>query len=468
MSTNQWVPLHERERLSIPHMLAISANQLAACLIWTPIGLLINPMCTIFKISNVFTTLIILVGPISGLIVPPIVAAYSDKTTLKWGRRRIWMVIGEVLALLGLMFLAFCDKIGSSNGVHVTFLVLGQIIASVGGNIFNGPGRTMCTDLTPDSQQVMMSNFCQIHNGLAGVISNLIGALKLYEYAGMQNAQFVLLISCLVGCAALILSIVVSHEEPITEPPKETGTQNPFLLVLQGFKLYSLPLWLVVAGFFLFNLGANQYNTQIANFMGMNVFGGDPTADEDTEAYKIYDSGVSHTQLLALIQTIIQVGFSFASTYFTNIVGLPGTWAFGLTCGAVAQVLFFFIMNKWVYVIASILWSFNQVIGNGVPYSVISLYGNKENMGAMLTVCIFAGNVAGFLANFMLTMGLGSVEWFKSNPGRLIGVPVVFTILGDIIGVYGIILCQKTLSSSELDNDDEKEDVDDADLKDEL
>ena len=233
------VPFNEKGKLSLLRLLAICANQLSSNLIWTPIGLLLNPMCQQFDINAACTTLIILIGPISGMIVPPLVAPLSDKCTLKWGRRRIFLVIGEIGAVVGLLFLAFCDRIGSTNAVHITFLVLGQLIVSVFGNVFNGPGRSLCSDLAPESQQVVVSNFCQVHGGLAGLISNIVGAVKLYEKAHMDNAQFVLLISCIVGFVALVISILASHEEQCTNPPN-VEFSNPIKVVFQSFKLHQI------------------------------------------------------------------------------------------------------------------------------------------------------------------------------------------------------------------------------------
>ena len=235
--SSDWVPYHDRDRLSIPHLLAISANQLASSMIWTPVGLLLNPMCQKFYLNNVVTTLIILIGPVAGLIAPPLASVYSDRCTLKWGRRRIFMVVGEVLAFIGLMLMAFCDKMGSAN---IFGLVAGQTIVSFGGNIFGSPGRTLCSDLAQDSQQVLVGNLCQVQGAIGNILSNLMGTLKLYEKAGMQNAQFTLLISCIVGFFALVISILASHEEPLTEPPPPG--KNPFSLIFESFKLLDMPM----------------------------------------------------------------------------------------------------------------------------------------------------------------------------------------------------------------------------------
>ena len=457
---SDWVPYHDRDRLSLPHLLAITANQLAAGMVWTPIGLLLNPMCELFGLNNVVTTLIILIGPVAGLIAPPLASVYSDRCMLKWGRRRIFMVLGEALAFVGLMLMAFCDKMGSAN---VFGLVAGQTIVSFGGNIFGSPGRTLCSDLAPDSQQVLVGNLCQVQGALGNIISNLMGTLKLADKVGMQNAQFTLLISCIVGFLALAISIAASHEEPLTEQPPPG--KNPFALIFESFKLLDLPMWLLCTGFLFFQLGANQWGTQLGSFLGKIVFKGSPDENAEAGLKKLYNDGVAHAQTLSLIQQCVQLAVSFGSTAITQLLGQKGIWLLGMTCGAVAQV-FFWIQpsNEWVYIVPAMLWAFDQVIGNSVPFNVISIYGDRNSLGGMLAVVTFMGNVAGFLANFLFTMGIGSVPWFKSNQGRIIGISMVFTILGAIVGVIGIKMLETTHVPDMLDNEDEideKEDIDD-------
>ena len=81
-------------------------------------------------------------------------------------------------------------------------------------------------------------------------------------------------------------------------------------------------------------------------------------------------------------------------------------------------------------------------------------------MAGMLTVVVFMGNVAGFICQFAFTMGLGSVGWFESNPGRLIAITFIFTLLAAICGVIGIKKCEAGLADKATLDVDEKEDVD--------
>ncbi|OHT11604.1 major facilitator superfamily transporter [Tritrichomonas foetus] len=446
-----WVPLCKRDSISTLWIVAICANQLTMNFIWVPIGALTNPYCQKLGLNNVATTLVQLIGSIVGILVPPFAAVWSDTTTMKFGRRRIYMICGEFLVLVGLMMVAFCRELSpKSHSGAIAVFVIGQILASVGGNSANGPGRSMCSDLVPPSQQVLVSNICTLYAGLSGVISNLIGALKLYQYTSMNNETLVLMVSCIIGFVSLVISVVVSPEEPLTEKPE---TVNPLRLIGQSFKFLTRDLGYICAAFLFFQLGVAMYSWNHTNYMGKVVFKGDASSNDG-----VYDSGVSHAQLLMLIQTIVQVVFSFLNTAVVNRIGLKNTWIFGMCCGIVCDLLFFFILDKWAYIISYITQGIVQVIANSTPYAMVTLITPSDKLAGIITIVIFFGNIAGVIAQFGLQMGLGSVAWFSANPGRLIGVSLVFLIVALVFGYLGFNVSGKNVENDFSESTDSSED----------
>ncbi|OHT14831.1 hypothetical protein TRFO_14778 [Tritrichomonas foetus] len=437
---DNWVPLCKRDRINPLWIVAICANQLTMNFIWVPIGALTNPYCQKLGLNNVATTLVQLIGSVVGILVPPFAAVWSDTTTMKFGRRRVWMIGGEFLVLVGLMMVAFCREMSpNSHGGAIAVFVIGQILASVGGNTANGPGRSMCSDLVPPSQQVLVSNICTLYAGLSGVISNLIGALKLYQYTSLNNETLVLMVSCIVGFVSLVISVAVSPEEPLTEKPE---TVNPLLLIGQSFKFLNRDLTCICLAFLFFQLGVAMYSWNHTNYMGKVVFNGDASSNDG-----IYDSGVSHAQLLMLIQTVVQVVYSFLNTPIINRIGLKATWIFGMCCAMVCDILFFLKVNEWVYIISYITQGIVQVIANSTPYVMVSLITPSDKLAGIITVVIFFGNIAGMIAQFGLQMGLGSIVWFSTNPGRLIGVSVVFLVVALVFGYLGFSISGKNVKN---------------------
>lgn len=456
---DDWVPLCKRDHINVAWVAAICLNQLTMNFIWLPTSALMNPFCQKLGLNNIAITFIQLIPSIIGLIVPPISAVYSDVTTLKWGRRRIYLVVGEVIVIVGLLMISFCRELGGhKQGPSVAFFVIGNILASAAGNAANGPGRSMCSDLVPPSQQVLVSNIVTLYGGLAGLISNLIGALKLYEHTSMSNETLILMLSCIIGVVALVISVVASPEEPLLEKPE---THNPYSLIIQSFKNLTKPILLVDLAFLFFQFGTQMYGWHCLNFFGKTIFGGDPEADDGSEPLKTYDHGVSHGQLLGVIQTIVQVVFSFINTPIVNKMGLRMSWEVGMVCGIIAEIFFLFKITKWVFIIPYMIMGICQVIANSCPYAVVSIISDSDKLAGNITSIVLFGNFGTLISQFAFNMGLGSIGWFKANEGRIIAIPAVFVVLAMICGWLGFSVDTKGADHEEQSSDVNEDTSDD-------
>ncbi|KAM0624441.1 hypothetical protein ACHAQF_009118 [Verticillium nonalfalfae] len=78
------------------------------------------------------TSLVWIAGPLSGLIVQPIVGVIADQSTSKWGRRRPFIVVGSIIVAFCLIVLGFTKEIvgffvaeeESARGFTITLAVL--------------------------------------------------------------------------------------------------------------------------------------------------------------------------------------------------------------------------------------------------------------------------------------------------------------------------------------------------------
>lgn len=57
------------------------------------------------------TSLVWIAGPLSGLIMQPLVGVITDRSTSKWGRRRPFMVVGSLLVGLCLLLLGWTTEL---------------------------------------------------------------------------------------------------------------------------------------------------------------------------------------------------------------------------------------------------------------------------------------------------------------------------------------------------------------------
>ena len=85
-------------------------------------------------------------GPLTGLIVQPIIGTLSDRTSSRWGRRTPYFLAGALMCALGLFFMPL------SASVLMAFSLL--FLLDVGNNVTMEPYRAYVSDrLNPDQRQ---------------------------------------------------------------------------------------------------------------------------------------------------------------------------------------------------------------------------------------------------------------------------------------------------------------------------
>jgi len=50
---------------------------------------------------------VFLAGPLSGLVVQPLIGVMADSCTSQWGRRRPFVLVGSILCVLGMLLLGW-------------------------------------------------------------------------------------------------------------------------------------------------------------------------------------------------------------------------------------------------------------------------------------------------------------------------------------------------------------------------
>ena len=108
-----------------------------------------------------------LAGPISGLVVQPLVGQLSDRTRGSSrcfaGKRRQWMWTGGLGLSASLLLMTFCSNLGlalgdAGNSTHPAALVLAVLAfwsAHFFLNALQGPARTLVVDAAPPEQQAL-------------------------------------------------------------------------------------------------------------------------------------------------------------------------------------------------------------------------------------------------------------------------------------------------------------------------
>ncbi|ETN37192.1 uncharacterized protein HMPREF1541_08182 [Cyphellophora europaea CBS 101466] len=139
------------------------------------------------------TSLVWVAGPLSGLIMQPVIGALSDKSTSKWGRRRPFMVIGSVVVGACLVLLGWTREVvelflgggegweegGWKRGPTVVLAVLSIYAIDFAINAVMAGCRSLIVDTLPLNQQQAGSAWAARMGAFGSVIGYFIGSMDL-------------------------------------------------------------------------------------------------------------------------------------------------------------------------------------------------------------------------------------------------------------------------------------------------
>jgi solute carrier family 45 protein 1/2/4 len=110
-----------------------------------------------------------LCGPISGIIVQPIVGYYSDRSHSRFGRRRPYIFFGAISVAIAVFFIGYAADLGHALGDDLTkktrhravaIFTIGFWILDVANNMLQGPCRAFIGDLADgDHHRMSIGNY---------------------------------------------------------------------------------------------------------------------------------------------------------------------------------------------------------------------------------------------------------------------------------------------------------------------
>lgn len=116
---------------------------------------LLTPYVQELGIPHAWASVIWLCGPLSGLVVQPLVGHMSDRCKSRFGRRRPFIFVGAVLICFAVLIIGHSADIGWLMGDRgeirpraIGTFIFGFWILDVANNMTQGPCRALLADLT--------------------------------------------------------------------------------------------------------------------------------------------------------------------------------------------------------------------------------------------------------------------------------------------------------------------------------
>jgi maltose/moltooligosaccharide transporter len=326
-----------------------------------------------------------LAGPVTGLIVQPIVGAMSDRTSSRHGRRTPYFLVGAVLCSLGLLAMPFSPTLWMAASL--------LWILDAANNITMEPYRAYVSDrLNPPQRslgfltQSAFTGLGQTLAYLSPTIFVLLGMSK--DAVNSSNIPHITVAAFVVGAVFSISSILISlktvPEIPLTNEERARIEKLPkgigatFSEIAHAFR--DMPLAMrQLAVMKLFQWYAMFcYWQYIVLSLAKTMFG-------DTGDAAVRDASLLNGQIGAFYNAIAFVG-AFALVPFAQRFGPKIVHAICLTLAGLAMLAIPSIQNKWLLFIPMIgvglAWA--SIMGN--PYIMLAGSIPAERTGVYMGI----------------------------------------------------------------------------------
>jgi maltose/moltooligosaccharide transporter len=169
-----------------------------------------------------------LAGPMTGLIVQPIIGALSDRTITRWGRRTPYFLIGAILCSISLFLMPF------SSSVWMAASILWILDAA--NNITQEPYRAFVSDKLDKSQHSIGFLTQSAFTGLGQTLSYLTPFLLINFLAFSESDKvgripsttfIAFMIGAVVSIGSIMWTLYTTKEIPLTDAEKDQIRRSP-------------------------------------------------------------------------------------------------------------------------------------------------------------------------------------------------------------------------------------------------
>ena len=116
-----------------------------------------SPYLLDLGLSKSWMSLVFMAGPLSGLLVQPLIGAFADRSRSRLGRRRPFMLVGCVICAIAMMLLGWTRELsslfGQGSGLAIALAVWAIYLIDFSINAVMSTDRALVVDTLPPSQQ---------------------------------------------------------------------------------------------------------------------------------------------------------------------------------------------------------------------------------------------------------------------------------------------------------------------------
>ena len=336
-----------------------------------------------FGLSPALALFIMTWDNILNVFISPWVGERSDRTWNRFGRRKIYIILGAPIAILGFVFIPVAQS--------VLAIMVFILITNFGMALFRSPTIAWLGDLFDPDERSKANGVINLMGGVGGLLAFFGGGI-LFNSIGREGP----FIAGAVAMTVALVVVLVFVKEPRNVEAEKTaavGVLNNLKVVFRNPDKSGL---FVLASILFWFMGFNALETALSSFAVFSLGIGAGTAS-------IYAGAVTVSFILFAIPA------GWMGTRFGRRLPIQ-LGLVGLTLLMVGG--YFLIQGAIVFVVVLVLAGFCWAMVNVNSLPLVYDYGDERRIGAYTGLYYFASQSAAILGP---TLGGGFVEMMGSN-----------------------------------------------------
>lgn len=309
-------------------------------------------------ISPLLVSIAWLAGPLSGLIVQPIVGYLSDRCKSPYGRRKPFILAGMLCTVLSLLLFAYCTsliaifapglRLAISDPVQgprapLILAIIAFFLLDFSIQVVQAPIRTLLIDTVHPVQRNAANAYLAAFIGVGNLAGGILASAQLSQKIPLfpSDVQAVFTITSALALASIIPTLVVVEDHSLEgellggdideTASLESGNQTRSTLRMspvQAFLNIPHPFWRVFTVQFCTWCGFFTIFVHITAWVGQDVFGGDGSAPVGSMTRDAFDRGVRLGGLGNAMNAVVTLIYALALPTLIKRTGILIPYAF--------------------------------------------------------------------------------------------------------------------------------------------
>jgi maltose/moltooligosaccharide transporter len=376
----------------------------------------VNPIYDFLGASPDELPLLNLAGPLTGLLIQPIIGALSDKT---WspklgGRRKPFFLIGALICSVALFLFPFSSSLWMAAGL--------LWILDAGNNTAMEPYRAFIADKLDESQQPTGFQAQSFFTGFGQTLANISLFIFPMIFIGTTGKLPTwVFASFFLGAVCSVASVWWSSHTTKEIPPTAEELQKikqeplkiytPFVDIINAVKHMPKVMWQLALVYLFQWYALFCYWQNSSKSIALSVWNTTPQKD-----MKLYSEAVSWTGLVNGWYNVVTFLCAFSLVYFAKKYSAKHVHFVCLMLAAIGFLIFPHIENKYYLFPAITGFGIGWASMMGIPYLMVVNNIPKERYGVYMGII----NMMIVIPMFIQTITFGYIlKNFLNNDPRL-------------------------------------------------